>query len=151
MIKVKKIFFCVLLLSLGNCGYESVYSKKNRSIIPIQNFQTEGNKSINRKIISSLNLNDNKKINGYKLIINSNKELQIASKDSAGNISIYRTIVTVKINLMSGDKVFKQKTFSANFTYNNTKNKFSLNQYKRNIENNLIDKIIDEILIFLTV
>ena len=52
---------------------------------------------------------------------------------------------------MSGDKVFKQKTFSANFTYNNTKNKFSLNQYKRNIENNLIDKIIDEILIFLTV
>tara|TARA_B110000261_G_C12838963_1_gene259478 strand:+ start:334 stop:507 length:174 start_codon:yes stop_codon:yes gene_type:complete len=55
----------------------------------------------------------------------------------------------VGLELKEGEKTVKTKEFSANFTYNNIDNKFNLSQYQKNIENNLTNKIIDEVKIFL--
>ena len=150
MTKVKKIFFYIMLITLGSCDYKPIYSQKDSFNVPIQSFKVEGDRKLNREIISSLNLKDRAKTKGYKLIINSNKRIIAASKDAAGNISIYKTEVIVNISLIDDDKVFKEKTFSSDFNYNNLDNKFDLSQYQKNIEINLINKIIEEIFTFLT-
>ena len=41
------------------------------------------------------------------------------------------------------------KNFVENFSYGKTGNNFDLLQYQNNIEDNLIDKITDKIIIFL--
>ena len=51
---------------------------------------------------------------------------------------------------MEDNEEFKQKDFTSNFTYNNIENKFDFSQYQKNIEINLINGIIEEIFIFLT-
>ncbi len=140
----------MLLLSLGTCGYEPMYSKKDEFNIKIQSFKLEGNKNLNKKIISSLNLKNKNEARGFKLIINSNKNIEAASKDASGNISIYKTTISVKISLLNKNTIFKEKTFSSDFTYNDMENKFDLSQYQKDIEANLINKIIEEIFIFLT-
>ena len=145
----RKIFY-ILLLSLGSCGYEPMYSKKEGFNIAIQSYQIEGDKKIDRQVVSSLNLKNQIKTIGYNLIIKSNKTLTAASKDSAGNISAYKTVITISISLKDANKVYKKKTFSSEFTYNNIKNKFDLSQYQKDIENNLINKIVEEISIYLT-
>ena len=148
---IKKIFFCILLFSLGNCGYEPLYLKKTDLNEKIKSFQVTGDKKINREIISSLNLKKQGKTDGYELIMNSSKEVQTVSKDKSGNSSIYKTLITVKISLVDTDKVTKEKTFSAQFIYNNIKNKFDLSQYQKEIEINLINAIVEEIIVFLTI
>ena len=146
---IKKIFFGVLIFTLGSCGYEPMYSKKDVLSKDIQSFKVEGDRSLNKKIISSLRLKNNGDTAGYKLIINSNKKLESASKDVSGNTSVYKTKVTVKITLINNNKILKEKIFSSEFTYNNIENKFDLSQYQKDIETNLINEIIEEIYIFL--
>ena len=148
---IKKIFVLILLFSLQSCGYEAMYLKKINLNEKIQSFETLGDKRINRNIISSLNLKKQNKKIGYKLIINSSKTLQTISKDKAGNSSVYKTLIVVKVSLIDNKETLKEKVFSEQFTYNNIKNKFSLSQYQKEIEINLINKIIDEVIIFLTI
>ena len=147
---IKKVFFFTLLFAVGNCGYEPIYSKKEGITSKIQSYQLEGNKSLNRKIISSLNIKNQDKITGYKLIINSSKSIETVSKDLAGNPAVYKTNITIMVSLMDGDKLFKTKNFSSDFAYNNTGNKFDLSQYQKDIEENLINEIMEKIFIFLT-
>ena len=148
---IKKIFFLILLFSLQSCGYEAMYLKKIDFNEKIKSFETLGDKKINRNIISSLNLKNQNKTTGYKLIINSSKTLQIISKDKAGNSSVYKTLIIVKVSLKDNEENLKEKVFSEQFIYNNIKNKFNLSQYQKEIEINLINKIMDEIIVFLTI
>jgi len=148
---IKKIFVLILLFSLQSCGYEAMYLKKIDFKEKIKSFETLGDKKINRNIISSLNLKNQNKTKGYKLIINSSKTLQIISKDKAGNSSVYKTLIVVKVSLIDNGETLKEKIFNEQFTYNNIQNKFSLSQYQKEIEINLINKIIDEVIIFLTI
>ena len=148
---VKKIFFLILVFSLSSCGYEPIFLKQNDLNKLIKNLELSGDKNINRKIISFLSLKENlEKQTGYSLKLNSNKILEIVSKEKTGNTSIYRTTINVNVSLDDEDgKPIKQKEFSSNFTYNNMKNKFDLSEYQKNIDVNLLNKITEEIFIFL--
>ena len=146
---IKKIFFIMLLFTLGNCGYEPMYLKKGTINTKIQNFQLEGNKSINKRIISSLSIKNQGKTSGYKLVIKSNKSLETVAKNAGGDATIYKTTITVMVSIMDGNKIVKDKNFISDFTYNNKENKFDLSQYQKEIEENLINKIIEKIYIFL--
>ena len=139
----------MLLFTLGNCGYEPMHSKKGTINTKIQNFQLEGNKSINKRIISSLGIKNQGKTSGYKLVIKSNKSLETVAKNAAGDAAIYKTTITVIVSIMDGNKVVKDKNLISDFTYNNKENKFDLSQYQKEIEENLINKIIEKINIFL--
>ena len=50
---------------------------------------------------------------------------------------------------MKDEKVIQTKSFESNFSYNNTSNKFDLNQYQSSIEKNLINIISEKISIYL--
>ena len=146
---IKKIILSLLIVVLTGCGYQPIYLN-DASDFEIQKYELLGNKNINRKIISLLNFKqDTKNNSGYILIINSVKELQASSKDRTGKTSMFKTSITVSIKLNKNDSLIKEKSFNSSFTYNNTGSKFDLLQYQKNIENNLVNKIYEEILIFL--
>ena len=151
---IKKLTFILIFFLLANCGYEAIYLKKNISNISINEIILEGNKKINRKIITQANLSkNNNKTYAYDLTLISNKKIESAAKDDSGNTSVYKTTITVKFYLKdpkNQNQIFKEKNFTSSFSYNNMKNKFDLSLYQKNIENNLINKIAEEIIIFLS-
>jgi len=148
---IKKIFFLVLVFSLSSCGYNPIFLKKIDTDLLIKNYQVTGNKNINRSIISSLNLKNNNNANAkYSLKLNSSKLVETIAKDKVGNTSVYKTTIKIELLITEGANVIKERTFTSNFIYNNTSNKFDLFQYQRDIDKNLIKNLSEKILIFLT-
>jgi hypothetical protein len=150
----KKINYILIFLLVTSCGYQAIYSEKGASKISINEIELIGDRKVNRKIVSLANLK--KKNNGnyaYNLTLISNKKVESVAKDAAGNTSVYKTTIQVRFYLNdpnNQNEVFKEKNFSASFSYNNIVNKFDLSQYQKNIEENLISKITEEIIIFLS-
>ena len=147
---IRKIFYFLLIVALSGCGYESIYFNNNKLNLPIKEFELTGDKNVNRKIISILNLKkDNSKNTNYVLRLDSQKLLETAAKDKAGNATIFKTSLKVKIQLTKNGKLINGKTFDDSFTYSNSEDKFNLSQYQKSIEENLIDKISEKIIFFL--
>lgn len=147
---IKKIIFFLLILSLTSCGYQPIYTKKNYDALVIKEYQLAGDKIINRKIVSLLNLRKNIQLeSGYILSLDSVKKLETVAKDKTGRASVFKTSITVSIKINENKTLIKEKIFNKTYTYNNTKNKFDLMQYQKDIENNILDKISEEIIIFL--
>ena len=147
---IKKFLLVLVFLFLTNCGYQSIYSQKNLSNISITKVELVGNQTLNRSLLSKLFLEvDNDPNLNNILVLDTKKEILSLSKNNAGNTKIYNTKITTILSLKKNDKVIKKKTFVSNFDYSNIDNKFALQQYQRNIEQNLIKRISENILIFL--
>ena len=95
-------------------------------------------------------LQNNDKKTGYDAKINSRKLLEVVSKDSSGNPSIYRLSVLVKFKLIDNKSIVKQRDFDKSFTFSDNENKFELAQYKKNIEINLVNEVAEKIFIFVS-
>lgn len=150
--KTKIFGLFLILIFLTNCGYQPIYSKKDSLKIYIKTISLEGDKKINRKIIFLANLkSQNSGSPPYNLKLISNKKIEVVARDNSGNATIYRTKITVTFTLEHEGKIFKQKKFSSNFSYNNILNSFDLSQYQKTIEENLINKIVEEIIIFINI
>ena len=150
---IKKLTFILILLAITNCGYEPIFSKKENLNISINNIEFEGNKNINRKLVSLVNLKETKNLNySYDLNLNSSKTIEAVSKDASGNITSYKIAINVNFSLKDPNdngEVIKAKNFAASFVYSNIKNKFDLLQYQKIVEKNLIEKIAEEISIYI--
>ena len=147
---IKKFLLVLVFLFLTNCGYQSIYSQKNLSNISITKVELVGNQTLNRSLLSKLFLEvDNDPNLNNILVLDTKKEILSLSKNNAGNTKIYNTKITTILSLKKNDKVIKKKTFVSNFDYSNIDNKFDLQQYQRNIEQNLIRRIAENILIYL--
>ena len=151
---IKKFSYILIFFFLTSCGYQAIYSKKNNTSISINKIESIGDRNINRKIISLANLKERNNQNySYDLTLNSTKITEAVAKDKTGNTSVYKTTIVVEFYLKdpnNQDEIFKEKRFSSSFSYNNINNKFDLVKYQKNIEQNLIEKIAEEITIFLS-
>jgi hypothetical protein len=148
---INKSLILLLICFLFGCGYEPLYLKKNNLDIPIKSWEFNGDKNINRMISVQLkSLQNNDKKIGYDAKINSTKLLEVVSKDSSGNPSIYRLSVMVNLKLLDNQSIIKQRDFDKSFTFNDNENKFELAQYKKNIEINLVNEIAEKIFIFVS-
>ena len=148
---INKSLILLLICFLFGCGYEPLYLKKNNLDIPIKSWEFNGDKNINRMISAQLkSLQNNDKKMGYDAKINSTKLLEVVSKDSSGNPSIYRFSVMVNLKLLDNQSIIKQRDFDKSFTFNDNENKFELTQYKKNIEMNLVNEIAEKIFIFVS-
>ncbi len=148
---MKKIIYCLFFLMLFGCGgYTSLFSTKNLSFY-LDKIENINDDSITKKISRNLDSNkikiDNKKI--YILKISSNKKNNITSKNSKGEVLTYEMIIDVRVEVFYGKDEFPFETlnFKNNFNYNSQVNKFNLNQYKKNIEKNIVNKISQELII----
>lgn len=147
---LKKITLLLLLSFLWSCGYEPIYVNKNNLTQKINIITLNGDQKINKMIMSSLGLKEDKNsTSGYALILKSSKKIDIISKDKTGNPSVYKSSIIVNFSITDNESIIKQKEFNSNFTYNATQSKFDLSQYQKNIELNLINEISEKIFIYL--
>jgi hypothetical protein len=148
--KNKIIIFFYLFFIISGCGYNSVYTSDKNYTFEIVNLKITGDQKINSRIKKNLeNISNPKSLDKYYLEINSVKEISTATKDSKGNAKIYNMHVVVKTKVFIDKKLKGEKIFDEKFNYSNNSNKFDLRQYEKNILNNLNDKIIDNIIIYL--
>ena len=144
-------YFLPFLLLINSCGYQPIYTNKNI------NFSIKEINSINNNrliILLKNNLNmysdaENKDKN-YLLNVEVEKKIITTSKDTAGNPKTYLMEVIVKLEVQENYDEITKKNFVEKFNYNTQDNKFNQNQYEENIEENLIRKISENIVLYLS-
>lgn len=143
--KNKSILLILLFFILANCGFEPIYSSK-KSNFNIGEIKITNKNKFNSIIKYNLkNISNNESQNKFDLIINSEKKRIISSKDAKGNPQLLTMIISVEVQIIKDNVIKNQKNFTQNFSYSNNSNKFSLAQYEKDIEKNLINKIIENI------
>ena len=144
------IFFFLIFLFLTQCGYETIYSSKNINF-NVKEIKIENNLDIGRQIKNRLEIfsSDSPSNESYILEINSYFNKTTASKDKQGNPKTFNLSVIVNVTFIDNKNIERNKSFVENINYNNDENKFSLKQYENSLIENLTDKIVDNLLIFL--
>jgi outer membrane lipopolysaccharide assembly protein LptE/RlpB len=143
------LYFCFFLL-FGCAGFEPLFSSKNISyyIIEIENInKNDVTKKISKKLsVYKKNTNSEK---GYLLKLSADTRNIIVSKDAKGQVSSYKMIVDVNLEVLSNNSTLPISVIklTKDFIYQDQKNKFEQKQYQKDILENLIDKISQEIVI----
>ena len=147
---MKKLFILILFF-ITSCGYQPLYVNKNNSNLVFNKIELFGDKEINRRIISFISIEEDKseeKLN--QLVLRSNEDIIETSKDSKGRVATLKTTVEIKLVILNGNQIIKERIFNENFSYNNKNNKFDLEKYQGEVKNNLVDKIIEQMSIYLS-
>jgi len=139
---------------LLNCGYEPIYSEKKINSnynFSINKINYIGDNKVNQILKNQLqkNLNKEKKSAKLNLNLNSRVEKVITSKDEKGNPKRFSIKIIINLEVYESEKLKGKTNFEENFEYNNRSNKFDLRQYEKNIQDNLILKLSDEIIRYL--
>ena len=143
--KNKSILLILLFFILANCGFEPIYSSK-KSNFNIGEIKITNKNKFNSIIKNNLkNISNNESQNKFDLIINSEKKRIISSKDAKGNPQLLTMIISIEVQIIKDNVIKNKKNFSQDFSYSNDSNKFSLAQYEKDIEKNLINKIVENI------
>lgn len=143
-----KKYLIIVIYLLASCGYQPIYINKNDSKMLFQSIQLFGDKKINRKILSVLEIEEDKENTSLNsLIIESKEVITETSKDSKGRVKTFRTIIETKFTVKNDDKIVSEKVFNKNFSYNNKDNKFELSEYQEEIKKSLVNEIIKELII----
>lgn len=148
---MKKIVL-ILVLFISSCGYQPIYINKNLKNLEFFNITLEGDNDVNRKIISSLSLKENKSDKSLnELSLKSSFKTEEILKNSKGQVESYRSSISVNWLIVKDKKIIKRKNFIEDFTYSNLENKFELIEYQNEVKDNIINKIIEEIILFTNV
>jgi len=151
---IKKILTLLLVTSfilLSACGYQPIFSKKklnfNVKSITFNSGDVQINKVLNQKLKRYIN-NENNNIY-YDLIINSNKLINITSRDGKGKAQTYRAEITVNIIATNNKNQIINKDFKLSNNYNSESNSTRLKEIENKIINNLSTIIADQIILSL--
>ena len=146
----KKLSILVVFMLLLSCGYQPIFSS-GESSFSINKIELAEKNNINSKIKNALKVykkNKNTKV-FYDLKISSEKSKNILSKDSKGDPKIFSLNVSIKVSILENNLPKNEKTFNKTESYNNKSNKFELKKNEDQITSNLVNKIIEEIIIYL--
>ena len=144
---MKKLILISLIIFLNNCtGYKPIFTSDQTNFY-IEKIEITNDNKLVRKLIKSLkpfSVENGKQ--SITLKLNLNKQENVIMKDSKGDPASYEIKIELNVNVIKKDGTNKL-TFRENFTFNNQSNKFELNQYKKNIEKNLINKIFESLML----
>ena len=138
----KKILIPILLLFLCSCGYEAIHSKKNfiNYDFSISKLTFTGDRRVNIKIKERLNnYTLNEKDKNFALKISSNTEKVVLAKDIAGDPTSFKFTIKINVEIIMNNNSRDEFNIIESFNYNNISNKFSLDQYERQIISNLAE------------
>jgi hypothetical protein len=147
----KKIFTLVLFLFLSSCGYEAIYSAKNRTnySFSISELNFIGDRQINMLIKQKLNSYtnpSNQTEKSFSLNISSNSEKIITTKDASGDATEFKNEITLNVQVFMNKKYKLNFVVTENFIYNNNSDTFELRSYENQIKNNLARAAVDKII-----
>ena len=137
----------------SSCGYEAMHSKKNNINynFSINKITLLGDRDVNQKIKEKLNIYRlNKEAKNLDIQIESISEKNILVKNSKGNATSFQNIIKIYVTVFSNNKKIDTFQFEDNFKYNNSKNKFDLNRYEKELKANLAESIVNKIIIRLS-
>ena len=145
-----KKFLLIFAVILTSCSYQPIYIKKSLQNVEFSKITIEGDPNISKKIINSLSLKENEFNDTLNdLLINSSYEIRETSKNTKGQVLSYRSIIVVNLLVNNKKNTILNKKFLKDFSYPNKDNKFELVQYQNNVKNNLINKMIEDIILFI--
>ena len=124
-LKYLSIFF---ILTLSACSYKPIFSENNYNF-EINEIVFSGEKYINRIIKNKLDLIRKDKEQSkkkYNLVIQTNKEKLIISKDSKGDPLKFDLIITTYYEINYEKRLLFKKEVIKNNIYNNVEDKFKL-------------------------
>ena len=144
----KIILYFYLCFIIGCSGYQPLLSTNNLKFY-VNDVENIVNNKITKNLIKKikhLRLKNEKK-REFNLKINSKKKLVIASKDAKGDPLIYKMIITTNLDVYENDEKIGKIYLKENFSFKNNSDNFNLSQYKMNIEENLINKTSEELVL----
>ena len=150
---IKKIIFTLSFFLLISCGYESIYSDKNKKnyFFSIDEIEFAENTRLNRKIKNKLKpymgLKDRTK--NIKLKIKSYKNKTIESKNVKGEAEKFKVEIIVNVSIAEKENYNKNINIKESFIYDNQTNQYNLTEYETQIDDNLISKITNKIVTYL--
>ena len=143
---MKKItLILIVFIMCTSCGYNPMYSNKNFNfnITKIEKFKEDKLNLVFEKMIN--NFSNHQAINQISLETNAEKQIVVVSKDAQGDPLRYQMIIKLELVIIDDQKNEKiKKNIVQQFSYNTNSNRSKLNQYEKEIEEILINKIIDE-------
>jgi hypothetical protein len=148
---MKKIIIILLaFLFVTNCGFTPIYSNKNIDFKLKTIINTEKD-SLNIKVKKRIQIFSNEKSQKEILLrIVAQKQINTLSKDSKGDASRFEMVISINLDLTYGEIQSLKKVFVETFNYKSNTNKFELNQYEKEIEELLINKNIERIIVYLS-
>ena len=140
---LKKIFLLATILGLlSHCGFTPLHSNKSVSNFSINSTSFEGDKAINNYLKINLDQFENNKFKKkFDLLIKTNYEKSILSKDKTAKITNFKlsciSIITINLN----GKLVKEIKISENKNMNNIDDEFEEQKKERNIKQNFASSI----------
>lgn len=139
------LIFCLIFLC--SCGYTSIYKNQKSQDFQINIIEMAGDNEFNNLLRNELtlysNTNSNKK---YNILVNSEYQKIIFSKNSSGVATDYKILVNTKINI-NLNKETKNLEFNESINIKKNSNSFEQNRYERNIKRNFASSIREKFLI----
>ena len=148
----KKTFTFLLFLFLSSCGYEAIYSLKNRInyAFSISELNLVGDRQVNLKIKQMLKSYSNPNIKegkNFSLEISSNSEKIITAKDAAGDATKFKNELIVNVKVFMNEEYRSSFVITDEFIYDNNSNTIELRAYENKIKNNLAEAAVDKIIL----
>jgi hypothetical protein len=148
---MKKIIITLLtFLFLTSCGYAPIYSTKNFDFRLKKVSKLKDNRLNNKMERKLKNFSNQESQKIISLKVDTQKKINILAKDSKGDPSRFEMVISTKLEIAYGQSQNMIRSFQERFNYNKNINKFEFNQYEKEIEDLLIDKNIDRIIIYLS-
>ena len=143
---MKKLLSIYLLILLTACSsYTPIYTT-NQINFYIDKIEIENDNKLTRKIIKKLKpytIKNEKQSITLKLDLK--KQESIIMKDTKGDPASFEVKVNLIVNIKSKN-YDKELNFEEKFNFNNKSNKFELNQYKKSMETNILNKIFESLI-----
>ena len=149
---LKKIIIILLsTLYLTSCGFAPIYSKKNLDF-QINNIQFEGDREIKAILLSNLNAYKTKKKDkyNYDLNIKSEKKVEIASKNTKGEATVYKININSTVEVFLDDKLLLTKHYNNSSIYSSEKKIIKMKEVESRNLSNLSSKLASEIILTLS-
>ena len=149
MIKKNLIKLLILLFFVSGCGYTPIYTSKNSSFA-ITQVGTTGNIKLNRIISEKLaNYKDANASEQLTLNISTSLNKKVSSKDTKGNPKTYRINLKSNVVIIDSKGIEKNKLFIKSIDYSNKNSKSDLKKLEDKTSKNLMEKIAEDIIVYL--
>ena len=149
---LKKIIIILLsTLYLTSCGFTPIYSKKNLDF-QINNIQFEGDREIKAILLSNLSVYKTKKKDkyNYDLNIKSEKKVEIASKNTKGEATVYKININSIVEIFLDDKLLLTKHYNNSSIYSSEEKIIKMKEVESRNLSNLSSKLASEIILTLS-
>ena len=149
---LKKIIIILLsTLYLTSCGFTPIYSKKNLDF-QINNIQFEGDREIKVILLSNLSAYKTKEKDkyNYDLNIKSEKKVEIASKNTKGEATVYKININSTVEVFLDDKLLLTKHYNNSSIYSSEKKIIKMKEVESRNLSNLSSKLASEIILTLS-